>query len=77
MGSVQWLLSNVVTGVTITIEASQDRRAWQDMGTVTNAVAGEWQTIDLGTGARYIRLTIKADNRDELTFDLAEIVFSQ
>lgn len=74
VGTVRWLLTDASPGLSVTIEVSTDRRTWDEVGTVTEITTGDWQSIDLGVEARYIRLSLNGE--DAVVFNLAEIEFA-
>ena len=77
IGSINWLVGEVSPGLSVTVETSPDRRTWEDHGTISDVIVGDWQTIEAGFDARYIRLTVNADDPDAMVFTLAEITFAE
>jgi hypothetical protein len=75
VNSIRWLLSGASPGLSVTIDVSSDRRQWEEVGTVTDLTVGDWQSIDLGVEARYIRLSLNS-KEETRAFSLAEIEFA-
>jgi hypothetical protein len=77
ISTLRWLIGEASPDLSVTIDVSPDRRGWNTVGTVTDLTTGDWQTIETNAQARYVRLTLNAEDAESLVFSLAEIEFAE
>ncbi len=73
VGQVRWVFGETGYADQYDIQISSDGISWQTVATRENAPAGEWQSLDVGLSARYVRFLFANPFGDPVVGGLVEI----
>jgi hypothetical protein len=73
ISGVRWLFNQSGAADAFTIQVSDDKRTWTDLGVGSNAPAGEWQSRAVAATGRYVRVIFTNPHHDPVIGYLAEI----
>jgi hypothetical protein len=73
IGRIRWRFGVEGAADEWQLQISTDRRSWTTVADLGNADAGDWQSVDIGAKARYVRFFFLNPNGDAQIGGVAEI----